>query len=76
MKADVGTKEGIAILEGVLKECLPIAGIVNSAVVLDDRLFRDVDTDNYRKVMGPKINGKVNILLLINFIRINYSFIS
>ena len=61
VQADVGQPKGIQILEDVLDKSDPIAGIVNSAVVLDDRFFTDVDRDNYRKVMGPKVVGKSQI---------------
>lgn len=58
VQADVGTKHGIEILEQELEKVGRLAGIVNSAVVLDDKLLADVDRENYTKVMGPKVNGK------------------
>ena len=58
VQADVGTKHGIEILEQELERASRLAGIVNSAAVLDDRLFVDVDRENYTKVMGPKVNGR------------------
>ena len=58
VQADVGTKKGIEILEKELEKVGRLAGIVNSAVVLDDKLFADVDRENYTKVMGPKVNGR------------------
>ncbi len=61
LKADVGTTEGIQELENFLKDLSPLAGVVNSAAVLDDKLFKDVDRSNYRKVMAPKICGGNNV---------------
>eukprot|EP00794_Sanderia_malayensis_P013962 gene13962-15419_t len=57
LQADVGTSEGIKALENFLIDLPPVAGVVNSAAVLDDKLFKDVDRENYRKVMAPKICG-------------------
>ncbi len=35
-----------------------IAGIVNSAGVLDDKSFLDIDRKSYRDVMASKVDGK------------------
>ena len=35
-------------------------GIINSAAVLDDKLFKDVDRESYRRVFGPKITGNID----------------
>lgn len=57
IQADVGTIHGIEILEQEIEKVDRLAGIVNSAVVLIDKLFQDVDRENYTKVMGPKVDG-------------------
>ena len=58
IQADVGTIDGIKIIEQELDKVDRLAGIVNSAVVLDDKLLQDIDRENYTKIMGPKVNGK------------------
>ena len=64
VKADAGTLEGITVLEEQLNKCEKIGGIINSAAVLDDKLFKDVDRENYRKVFGPKITGNFDVYLI------------
>ena len=58
IQADVGTIDGIKIIEQELDKVDRLAGIVNSAVVLDDKLLQNIDRENYTKVMEPKVDGK------------------
>ena len=75
VKADASTQEGIQILRHELQKSPKLAGIVNSAAVLDDKLFQDVDRENYRKVMAPKLQGSfqlhslyiITYLILLSF---------
>ena len=52
-------------LERVVKDirtsCLPIAGVANGAMVLEDQLFANMSTDTMRRVLGPKIDGSKNL---------------
>lgn len=57
VKADASSRQGIGILEQELRQFPKVAGVVNSGAVLDDKLFQDVDRENYRKIMAPKISG-------------------
>lgn len=57
VQADASTKNGITVLQHELNQCPKLAGVVNSGAVLDDKLFQDVDRENYKKVMAPKIHG-------------------
>ena len=57
VKADASTKEGIEVLREELQKLPKLAGIINSGAVLDDKLFQDVNRENYRKVMAPKMHG-------------------
>ena len=45
------------MIRNELQQLPRLAGIVNSGAVLDDKLFQDVDRENYRKVMAPKMHG-------------------
>ena len=65
VKADASTREGIQTLRNELRQSPKLAGIVNSAAVLDDKLFQDVERENYRKVMAPKVQGLFNCSLFI-----------
>ena len=57
IKADASTREGIEVLRQELQQLPKLAGIINSGAVLDDKLFQDVNRENYRKVMAPKMHG-------------------
>ena len=57
MRADASTRQGIEVLREKLQRLPKLAGIVNSGAVLDDKLFQDVDRENYRKVFAPKMHG-------------------
>ena len=39
----------------------PIAGIINGAMVLADGIFADLDIQDFRKVLRPKIDGSKNL---------------
>ena len=55
---DVSAQEGIETLEKSLLNCPPLAGVITSAVVYDDRLFTDIDEQSLFKVFRPKVTGK------------------
>lgn len=52
-------------LERVVKDIrtnyLPIAGVANGAMVLDDQLFANMSADTMQRVLGPKIDGSKNL---------------
>ena len=78
VKADASTREGIEALRHELQQLPKLAGIVNSGAVLDDKLFQDIDRENYRKVMAPKMQGKHytyqiwHLLFKIHFVHQSY----
>ena len=58
VKADISMKKGVDILTRELEFHTRLAGVVNSAAVIDDKLFQDVDRESYQRVMQPKITGR------------------
>ena len=59
---DVLDKSGLErIVKDIRKTCLPIAGVANGAMVLEDQLFANMSTDTMRRVLGPKIDGSKNL---------------
>ncbi len=58
IKSDISSTEGLKHLEEKLNGLPSIAGIVNSAGILDDKMFMEIDRQSYREVMASKVNGK------------------
>ena len=54
---DISDNDSIERLDAQLDRLPPVAGVVNSAGVLDDRPFQDIDVSSYKKVMSPKVTG-------------------
>ena len=59
VRVNIANEEEMSILDECLDKMPPVAGVINSAGVLDDKEFHNVTRDAYRRVMGPKINGKI-----------------
>ncbi|KAL2118809.1 hypothetical protein VTJ04DRAFT_5768 [Mycothermus thermophilus] len=62
-KLDVTRKEQVAALKERLKEVglPPVGGIVNGAMVLEDRVFAHMSVESLRRVMEPKTVGSANL---------------
>ena len=60
VRADIATEEGMKVIDEALEKLPPVAGVVNSAGVLDDKEFHKINRSSYQKVMGPKVNGKAS----------------
>ena len=63
VQTDISAQEGIEKLESSLQECPPLAGIITSAVVYDDKLFTEIDEQSMLKVLRPKVIGMFLALL-------------
>ncbi|KAI1204501.1 beta-ketoacyl synthase domain-containing protein [Annulohypoxylon truncatum] len=50
-----------ALKENLWQSMPPVAGIVNGAMVLDDRVFAQIDLDTWERVMRPKTVGSQNL---------------
>ena len=44
-----------------LRETAPIAGVIHSAMVLDDGLITSLDNERFEKVLAPKVEGARNL---------------
>ena len=58
VRADTAKENEMKAVDEVLDKLPPVAGVINSAGVLDDKEFYKIDRNSYQKVMGPKVNGK------------------
>ena len=58
VRADIANEDEMKAVDEVLEKLPPVAGVINSAGVLDDKEFYKIDRNSYQKVMGPKVNGK------------------
>ncbi|KAI0880191.1 beta-ketoacyl synthase domain-containing protein [Annulohypoxylon maeteangense] len=61
-KCDVTDIASVESLKKGLHESMPsVAGIVNGAMVLDDRVFAQMDLDTWERVLRPKTVGSQNL---------------
>ncbi|KAK4466132.1 hypothetical protein QBC42DRAFT_193632 [Cladorrhinum samala] len=59
---DVTSMDRVAAFKAKLAESLPpVGGVVNGAMVLDDRVFSQMPLDSLQRVMGPKTIGSKNL---------------
>lgn len=59
---DVTDKRGLEkVVKDIRATCSPIAGIVNGAMVLKDKLFSNMSAEAMKSVLGPKITGTNNL---------------
>ena len=57
VRADTAKEDEMRAVDEALDRLPPVAGVVNSAGVLDDKELYKIDRSSYQKVMGPKVNG-------------------
>lgn len=58
LRANIAKEDVIKILDDYLRELPEVAGVVNSAGILDDKNVTSIEKESYQRVMGPKISGK------------------
>ncbi|KAJ3531775.1 hypothetical protein NM208_g8729 [Fusarium decemcellulare] len=59
---DVTDRKNVeAVVEYIRATCPPIAGVAHGAMVLSDALFSKMTTDQMTQVLGPKIDGAINL---------------
>ncbi|KAH6847804.1 hypothetical protein B0I37DRAFT_431626 [Chaetomium sp. MPI-CAGE-AT-0009] len=59
---DVTSLDGVVSLKKKLARSLPpVGGVVNGAMVLEDRVFSQMSLETLRRVMGPKTVGSKNL---------------
>ncbi|KAI8625073.1 beta-ketoacyl synthase domain-containing protein [Xylariaceae sp. FL1651] len=61
-KADVTKLESLVGLKRKLAEAMPpVGGVINGAMVLDDRVFAQMTIDTWNRVLLPKTVGSMNL---------------
>ncbi|KAI8310487.1 Reducing polyketide synthase BOA6 [Colletotrichum sp. SAR11_59] len=61
-RLDVTSIESVrAFKERLAAEMPPVAGVINGAMVLDDRVFAQMDENTWQRVMRPKTVGSSNL---------------
>ncbi|RMD44214.1 hypothetical protein DV735_g784, partial [Chaetothyriales sp. CBS 134920] len=59
---DVADKAKLVAMHSQLSASFPpVVGVVNAAMVLDDRLFRDMTVEALTSVLKPKVSGTANL---------------
>ncbi|KAK1760184.1 hypothetical protein QBC47DRAFT_291072 [Echria macrotheca] len=61
-KLDVTDLDRVLAFKAKLAEtCPPVGGVVNGAMVLDDRVFSEMSVETFNRVMNPKTVGSKNL---------------
>lgn len=61
-KLDVTSLEDVARFRGKIKESMPeVGGLINGAMVLDDRVFSQMTVETWNRVLRPKTVGSQNL---------------
>lgn len=57
-KMDVSRKSSVQVVVDTVRKTLPpVAGVCNAAMVLQDKLFIDMDAESMNKCLRPKVDG-------------------
>ena len=75
-QVDISNKTQMSSLKDRLQSLPDVAGIVHTAMVLRDEFLKDLTSQSFNEVMGPKIKGKTSnqIGLSLTFHRIFNNF--
>lgn len=57
LRMNISSAEGMTSLSSKLDDLPEVAGIINSAGIVDDKEVTNIDKDSYQRVMNPKVNG-------------------
>lgn len=61
-RMDVSDRQSVqSTVATIRNEMPPIAGVANAALVLRDRVFLDMDTEDMSEVLAPKVQGSLNL---------------
>jgi len=59
---DITNRESVQLVyKTICDELPPIGGVAQGAMVLADAMLLDMDVERVQKVMGPKVNGSLNL---------------
>jgi acyl transferase domain-containing protein/NADPH:quinone reductase-like Zn-dependent oxidoreductase/thioesterase domain-containing protein/acyl carrier protein len=61
-KADASSRGDMSrVFRRIEKDCPPLRGIVQAAMVIDDGLLTSLDRERFRRVIAPKVQGTWNL---------------
>ena len=58
LQVDISNQTQMSSLKDRLQSLPDVAGIVHTAMVLRDEFLKDLTSQSFNEVMGPKIKGK------------------
>ena len=59
-QVDISNQTQMSSLKDRLQSLPDVAGIVHTAMVLRDEFLKDLTSQSFKEVMGPKIKGKTS----------------
>ena len=59
-QVDISNQTQMSSLKDRLQSLPDVAGIVHTAMVLRDEFLKDLTSQSFNEVMGPKIKGKTS----------------
>ena len=60
LQVDISNQTQMSSLKDRLRSLPDVAGIVHTAMVLRDEFLKDLTSQSFNEVMGPKIKGKTS----------------
>ena len=60
LQVDISNQRQMSSLKDRLQSLPDVAGIVHTAMVLRDEFLKDLTSQSFNEVMGPKIKGKTS----------------
>ena len=60
LQVDISNQTQMSSLKYRLQSLPDVAGIVHTAMVLRDEFLKDLTSQSFNEVMGPKIKGKTS----------------
>ena len=60
LQVDMSNQTQMSSLKDRLQSLPDVAGIVHTAMVLRDEFLKDLTSQSFNEVMGPKIKGKTS----------------
>ena len=60
LQVDISSQTQMSFLKDRLQSLPDVAGIVHTAMVLRDEFLKDLTSQSFNEVMGPKIKGKTS----------------
>ena len=68
-QVDISNQTQMSSLKDRLQSLPDVAGIVHTAMVLRDEFLKDLTSQSFKEVMGPKIKGKTIGVLFTELLR-------